>query len=154
MRKAVGHNLPLTGLTRNSLGRLRTPVPAALAGQASMWADICPFSTFIREVLSSQAVLRCPRAALVHCLQNEKTIMALIGHLMAQTLLGVHGCGCDLWPVIWHWGHTSHFGLFSNMLVFVWFWLGGLQVYFWYKQEKSLVSVLRGAHPTVAVLPL
>jgi len=81
MRKTVGRNLPFMLLTRNS-------------GPASMLADIYPFSALIRELLLGQEVLRCPQAALVHCLQNEKGVMALVGHLMAQALTAV--CGSNL----------------------------------------------------------
>lgn len=150
MRKTVGRNLLLTLLTRNSLGWLQTPAPAAPDAPASMCAGFCPFTTFIRESLLGQEVLRCPQAVLVRCLQNEKEVVALVG----QALPAVHGCGCDLQPVIWHWGDTSHLSFFANVLLFCWFWLGGLQVNFWYKQEKGLVLALRRARPTAAVLPL
>lgn len=85
MGKTVGHNVPLTPPIGNSLGWPQTPVPAAPAVPASMWAGLCPFSTFIRKSLLGQEGLRCHQAALVFYLQNEKGIMALAGHLMAQT---------------------------------------------------------------------
>lgn len=83
--KTVGHDVPLTLPNGNSLGWPQTPVPAAPAAPASMWAGLCPFSTFIRKSLLGQEGLRCHQAALVFYLQNEKGIMALVGHLMAQT---------------------------------------------------------------------